>query len=113
MGVTDVKMEDSWFKSDELLELAARGRQGFNAFCATVDLLGIRSMMKNRIEEAHARLNDLQVGFGDSLVFFPFPDGEDWRVCFAGDSLFVVKELSPDDNWIEYWPSFCGHVFAL
>ncbi len=97
--------------TEELFELAARGRQGFNAFCATLDLYATQSLMRARIEEAHARLNDLQQGFGDALVLFP--GGEDYRVCFAGDSLFIVRELSPDDSWTEHWPSFCGHIFAL
>src|SRR5262249_33991081 len=35
------------------------------------------------------------------------------RACFAGDSWFVIKELTPEENWIEHWPSFCGHIFAL
>jgi hypothetical protein len=68
-------------------------------------------MMRKNPAEAQARLNDLQQGFGDALIFFP--GGEDYRVCFAGDSLFIVKELSPDDDWIEHWPAFCGHLFAM
>lgn len=96
---------------DEVFKLVSRSRQGFNAFCATFDLLGIRSMMKNNPDEAKARLNDLQQGFGDALIFFP--GGQDYRVCFAADSLFIVKELLPEDNWIEHWPSFNGHLFAI
>jgi len=96
---------------NEILELVSRSRQGFNAFCATFDLLGVRSIMKNNPEEAKARLNDLQQGFGDALIFYP--GGQDYRVCFAGDSLFIVKELLPEDNWIKYWPSFNGHLFAI
>ena len=63
---------------EELFELIARGRRGFNTFFAIIDLLGIRSMMKSRIDEAHVRLDDLHQGFGDALIFFP--GGEDYRL---------------------------------
>jgi len=96
---------------DEIFKLVSRSRQDFNAFCATFDLLGIRTMMKNDPDEAKAQLDDLQQGFGEALIFFP--GGKDYRVCFAGDSLFIVKELSPEDNWIKHWPSFSGHLFAM
>lgn len=99
---------DNW---DKILELVSRGRQGFNAFCATIDLLGMRSLMKSDFLEARSRLDDLHQGFGDDLLLFP--GGEDYHVCFAGDSLFIVKELSPENNWINYWPSFTGHIFAM
>ena len=96
---------------DKIEELVSRGRQGFNAFCATIDLLGIRSMMKKNSSEACSRLDNLHQGFGDTLLFFP--GGKDYRVCFAGDSLFIVKELLPEDEWINHWPYFTGHLFAM
>jgi hypothetical protein len=68
-------------------------------------------MMENNSSEVHSRLDDLQQGFGEALLFFP--GGKDYRVCFAGDSLFIVKELLPEDNWINYWPTFTGHLFAI
>lgn len=96
---------------NNILKIVSRSRKGFNAFCATLDLLGVRSMIKSNPIEAQARINDLQQGFGDSLVLLP--GGQDYRACFAGDSLFIVKELQPEDNWIKHWPSFIGHVFAV
>lgn len=71
----------------------------------------MQRMIRENPDEAQSRLDDLQQGFGDALVLFP--GGEDYRVCFAGDSIFVVKELAPGEGRVERWPSFCGHVFAL
>jgi len=99
---------DNW---DKVIELVSRGQRDFNAFCATIDLLGMRSLIKSDSFEACSRLDDLQQGFGEALFFFP--SEKDYRVCFAGDSLFIVKELSPEYNWIDYWPSFAGHIFAM
>jgi len=103
--------EESFINWDKVFGLAARGRPGFNAFCTSIDLCGIKCMMRKNLREARARLDDLQQGFGYALILFP--GGEDYRVCFAGDSLFVVKELSPDDDWTKQWPIFCGHLFAM
>lgn len=103
--------ESGLFNEPELLELMSRSRTGFKAFCATVDLLGMKTMIRENPIEASSRLNDLQQGFGDAFLLFP--GGTDYRVCFAGDSVFVVKELAPEESWIERWPDFCGHVFAL
>ena len=38
---------------------------------------------------------------------------EDYRVCFAGDSVFVVREVEPQEQLADVWPNFCGHVFAI
>lgn len=96
---------------DEFLELIRRGRGGFQAFAATIDLLGIGALMVKRPSEARARLDDLHQGFGESLAFYP--GGEVYRVCFAGDSIFIVRELEPHAEAAGPWASFCGHVFAL
>jgi hypothetical protein len=96
---------------NKVFDLAARGRPGFNAFCTSIDLYGMKYTMRKNPREARARLDDLQQGFGYALTLFP--GGEDYRVCFLGDSLLVVKELSPDDDWTDQWPVFCGHLFAM
>ena len=96
---------------DEFWELMCRGRGGFQAFVATIDLLGMQAMMLKRPSEARARIDDLQQSFGGVLPLYP--GGESYRVCFAGDSLFVVREIEPDADAPALWASFCGHVFAL
>jgi hypothetical protein len=94
-----------------IIELAKRRRSGYGAFCAFIDLLGMKKEMSLNPREAVYRLNDLQQGFGHALIFFP--GGRDYRVCFLADSLLVVKELTPEEKFDECWPMFCGHVFAL
>jgi hypothetical protein len=96
---------------EAVLRLVDRGREGFQAFAATVDLIGIKDQMVKRKHEARARLDDLQQGFGEALAFFP--GGEEYRVCFAGDSVFVVRELEPGADTGSLWASFCGHIYAL
>jgi hypothetical protein len=96
---------------EDLLRLVNRGRAGFQAFAATVDLIGIKDQMVKRKHEARARLDDLQQGLGEALWFFP--GGEEYRVCFAGDSVFVVRELEPDADTGSLWASFRGHIYAL
>lgn len=93
------------------LELARRMRPGFRAFCASLDLLGMKRTIAVDQEEAIQRLDDFQQGFGDALQFYP--GGNDYRVCFLGDSLFIVKELQPEEKNEEAWQLFCGHLFAL
>ncbi|HWX42705.1 MAG TPA: hypothetical protein VN345_16250 [Blastocatellia bacterium] len=87
---------DSLVGEELLRELIVRGRAGFNAFCATIDLLGMSRMVTDDPTEARTRLDNLQQGFGDGLLLFP--GGADYRVCFAADSLFVVKEFTPEEN---------------
>jgi len=84
------------FDWQQVFELTKRMMPDFRAFCASVDLLGVEEGIARDPEEAKQRLNDLQQGFGEALIFFP--GGEDYRVCFVGDSLFVVKELTPPEN---------------
>jgi len=100
-------------KSDKsgLVELARRMRSGFQAFCASIDLYAFRSLIKSNPREALHRVNDLQRGFADALV--SFPGGSDYRVCFAGDSVFVVKELQPEEKIEDLWPTFCGHIYGI
>jgi hypothetical protein len=102
-----------WNRTDDLLEAVKRGRDGFRAIAASIDLVGMKNLMARRPGEARARLDDLQQGFGEALIFHP--GGEAYRVCFAGDSVFVVQELDPDAEADEgaVWASFCGHIFAL
>jgi len=85
-------------------------RAGYKAFCAHIDLMATSLMIETKPDEALARINDLK-SFGDAL--FLFPGGEDYRVCFAGDSIFVIKELSPEQKIEALWPRFCGHIYAL
>ncbi len=54
---------------------------------------------------------NLQQGFAEVLAFFP--GGADYRVCFAGDSVFVVKELVPEAKIEDLWPTFCGHIYCI
>lgn len=68
--------------------LIRRGRSGFQSFCAMIDLLGAARLSLQNRHEAAARLNDLQGGFFDGLIDF-FPGGDDYRICYAGDSVFV------------------------
>jgi len=92
-------------RADGFLDLVRRSRDGFRAFAASVDLIGIEHLLK-------ARPNDLQQGFGESLEFYP--GGREYRVCFAGDSLFAVLELEPqEENEATLWAAFCGHLYAL
>lgn len=56
-------------------------------------------------------LDDLQQGFADSLMLFP--NGSDYRVCCISDSVWVVREISPNEEPSEIWPYFCGHLFAI
>jgi hypothetical protein len=95
----------------DILKLVRRSRSGFKAFAATVDLLGMNEEMAERPFEARTRLDHLQQGFGEALVFYP--GGDAYRVCFAGDSLFVVRELEPETEQADLWAAFCGHIFAL
>jgi hypothetical protein len=53
-----------------------------------IDLLGAARLSLQNRHEAAARLNDLQGGFFDGLIDF-FPGGDDYRICYAGDSVFV------------------------
>jgi len=86
-------------------------RPSHKAFCCSIDLLGFGNMLRDRPSEAASRLNDLQQGFGEALLFFP--GGDDYRVCFAGDSVFVVRELTPEEDREGAWPYYCGHLFAV
>jgi hypothetical protein len=96
----------------DFFRLIRRSRPGFQSFCAMIDLLGVaRLSIKNR-REALERLNDLQGGFFDGLIDF-FPGGDGYRICYAGDSVFVVEEIDPDSDWRVVWPRFCGHMYAL
>lgn len=97
--------------SDEVPHLVHRQREGYSAFCASVDLLGIASMLESSPSEARDRLDDLQQGLVDALLFYS--GGDDYRACFVGDSWFLVRELDPDQSEPDLWPAFCGHVFAL
>lgn len=101
--------EDSF--RDGVLRLADRMRKGWTSYAATVDLLATSAMLEQNPHEAQARLNDLQQGFADGLEIFP--GGEDYRVCFAGDSIFVVRELEPGTKSDHNWAQFCGHIYAL
>jgi hypothetical protein len=67
--------------------------------------------MVKRKDEASARLDDLQQGFGGALSIFP--GGEEYRVCFATDEVFVVRELEPGADAGPLWASFCGPIYAL
>jgi len=96
---------------EDLLRSVDRCREGFQAFAATVDLVGIKNQMVKRRDEARARLDDLQQGFGEALSLFP--GGGEYRVCFGGDSVFVVRELEPDADTGPRWAAFCGHIYAL
>jgi len=69
-------------------------------------------MIYTNPEEVLSRLDDLQQGFGEAVATF-FPGGSDYRVCFLGDSVWIVKELSPQESQEELWPRFCGHLFAV
>ncbi len=88
-----------------------RTAPGHTAFCATIDLLGSRSMLVNNPDELADRLNELQQGLGPALL--KFPGGENYRVCLAGDCIFAVREIGPEQDWKLNWPRFCGHIFAL
>jgi hypothetical protein len=96
---------------DHLFGAVRRGGDGFRAFAASVDLLGMRDLMTKNRGEARARLDDLQQGFGEALDLYP--GGDQYRVCFAGDSVFVIRELDPSADEGVAWASFCGHMFAL
>ncbi|MBZ5727518.1 MAG: hypothetical protein LAP87_21285 [Acidobacteriia bacterium] len=76
-----------------ILEMVRRDDEGFRALAASVDLIGTSCQMAHNPTEARARLNDLQQGFGEALHLYP--GGEAYRVCFAGDFVFVVREIEP------------------
>jgi len=86
-------------------------RPSHEAFCCSIDLLGLGDMLRDNPAEAASRLNDIQRGFGEAFLFFP--GGSDYRVCFAGDSVFVVRELTPEDDRERAWSYYCGHLFAV
>lgn len=97
---------------DDILRLVQRGRSGFQSFCAMIDLLGVARLSTQNRREAAERLNDLQGGFFDGLIDF-FPGGDHYRICYVGDSVFVVEEIDPDSDWRAAWPRFCGHMYAV
>src|SRR5688500_5436474 len=97
---------------EDFLRLIRRGRSGFQSFCAMIDLLGAARLSVQNRHEAAARLNDLQGGFFDGLIDL-FAGGDGYRVCYAGDSVFVVEEIDPDSGWRAAWPRFCGHMYAI
>jgi len=94
-----------------ILEVVRRDDEGFRALAASVDLIGTSCQMAHNPTEARARLNDLQQGFGEALHLYP--GGEAYRVCFAGDSVFVIREVEPEADVAPIWASFCGHMFAV
>jgi len=96
---------------DRAVAMARRKQTGFRSFCASVDLLGVREMAPKRPSELIERLNDLYEGLGGALELHPPPAAT--RACFAGDSFFVVRELTPEAQVEKDWPSFCGHLYAL
>ncbi len=61
--------------------------------------------------EVRARLDDLQQGLGQAVIFFR--GGSEYRACFAGDSWFIIRELKPEETDEDLWPHFCGHIYAL
>ena len=101
---------DSEFESQIVAEIK-RSRRGYGAFAASIDLLATQALMKMNSHEARQRVNDLQQGIGEALQFFP--GGELYRVCFTGDSVFVIREIDPDEHTPLLWPVFCGHIYAL
>jgi hypothetical protein len=94
-----------------IVEMVHRGAEGFWALAASVDLIGMSAQMVQNPCEARARLNDLQQGFGEALCLYP--GGAVYRVCFAGDSVFVIREIEPEARVAPIWASFCGHMFAV
>lgn len=88
-----------------------RSREGYRAFCATIDLLGVSQLLEQDPAEAMSRLNDLQLAFAHGTLIFPGDAQE--RACFAGDSWFFVREVAPDEDEPALWKAFCGRVFAL
>jgi hypothetical protein len=83
---------------EDFFSLIRRSRPGFQSVWAMIDLLGVaRLSIKNR-REALERLNDLQGGVFDGLIDF-FPGGDEYRICYGGDSVFVVEEIDPDSDW--------------
>lgn len=88
-----------------------RSRRGYQAFAASVDLVATQALMKMNPHEARQRVNDLQQGVGEALQFFP--GGEHYRVCLAGDAVFVIREIDTDEDSALLWPAFCGRIFAL
>jgi len=96
---------------EQVLDRVNRMRPGHEAFCCSIDLLGLGDMLRDNPAEAASRLNDIQRAFGEALLLFP--GGDDYRVCFAGDSVFVVLELTPEDDREQVWSRYCGHLFAV
>src|SRR5690625_3823405 len=96
---------------DGVRELVDRRRQGYMSCCLNVDLLGVKAMLERDPREAGIRLNALQRGLAEATLFFPGAD--QYRACFAGDSWFLVREISPEESLSEVWPTFCGHVYVL
>jgi len=55
--------------TDDFLNLVRRGREGFRAFAASIDLLGMKDLMVKRPHEALAILGDV---LGDVAAFMAF-----------------------------------------
>jgi hypothetical protein len=88
-----------------------RSRPGCRAMAASIDLCARSDDLEKKLWEAHARIEDLYYNFAEALLLFP--GGSDYRACFFGETVWVVREVRPNEKLRELWPRFCGHVYAL
>lgn len=104
-------MRNELFDFDEARELARRKTPGYKSACCLIDLYAFKEHIPDDPWEVKARLDDLQQGFLNNFLLFP--DGSDYRVCCISDSIFVVREIAPDEDFEKIWSRFCGHMYAL
>lgn len=100
---------------NELFELIKNTETYKKTFCASIDLLGVSSLIGKSSTNLNMRLYNLYSGFWSSHNLYPVYDS--YNICFAGDSIFIVNDLTIDQEFNndpkKLYEQFCGHIFGI
>ena len=101
--------------ADELFEMIRNTELYNKTFCASIDLLGIKSLIGKANTNLNTRLYNLYSSFHAAYTNYPL--SEDIRVCYIGDSIWIIKEFSIEEemqnNMEDEWRSFCGQIYLM
>lgn len=100
---------------NELFELIKNTELYHVTFCASIDLLGISSLIGKPNTNLNMRLYNLYSGFWAANEIYPIPTR--YQICFAGDSIFIINELTIEEELNNgaqnYYYEFCGNVYGI
>jgi hypothetical protein len=95
---------------DEVFDIVDKKSNEHYSICAHIDLLGMKSHILTKPQEAQERIDSLHQGLYDSLDLHPGLEG--YTICFYGDSISILKEFSGEILEEEY-KAFCGNIFFV